>query len=611
MSAEELNSWQDKIENADKQVISDLLGSGFNIGVSTPATVAQSALPNLTVAVSALLGRDQFGNRLSNVRDAFQNGASIGVAPNTVDLTTDENAASTAVGTPGNEKIVSIFVEFERSNSDSRTDGNSDSLFFDNKESVKFNIVQSAEAALGAAVPPVLRSDQLLLADVTLIFGQSQIFNADIDQTRRQDFDLELVHGTNHVETGTDPIPNATTTVGGLLSAIDKAKLDDVDFTSSGISALFNNQAKPYQPSNVVAPSATSMDVTGAMLGKTPGGSSLVEGVVTAAPNNRVILKDEDLDDFVDGGNNKVFGRITESSGVWTLSFFVQDEISGEIAYDMTPYSGQAIVWYVQETFSLENLPTFDPSFSIPSDQLAAEYPFPIKANDNGGSLIGAFSHIQEGDNVTFSDLGGGVLGISTPDVEGTVPVGTVIVWWRPSTATPIPSGYVVADGQSISNPASPFNGQNVPNLQDKFIRGINTSVLGSYGGPAAPASGGSDSHSHGGSTAAAGDHAHTVNAHTHTVSTDGSHDHGALTLGFDSFQGTSPSNQGFDGGLGPGATGHNHRISSAGSHNHGAATGSTSPGTNTAGSHAHGVTTDAQNNIPAYIGLLYLIKIL
>lgn len=43
------------------------------------------------------------------------------------------------------------------------------------------------------------------------------------------------IHGGTHVETGTDPVPNATTGVGGLLSAVDKTKLDGIE---AGASAL-------------------------------------------------------------------------------------------------------------------------------------------------------------------------------------------------------------------------------------------------------------------------------------------------------------------------------------------------------------------------------------
>lgn len=43
------------------------------------------------------------------------------------------------------------------------------------------------------------------------------------------DADPYLSHGTEHAEGGTDAIPNATTTTGGLMSAVDKAKFDGME----------------------------------------------------------------------------------------------------------------------------------------------------------------------------------------------------------------------------------------------------------------------------------------------------------------------------------------------------------------------------------------------
>ncbi|HTP24118.1 MAG TPA: hypothetical protein VMK12_00465, partial [Anaeromyxobacteraceae bacterium] len=48
-------------------------------------------------------------------------------------------------------------------------------------------VAQGGEADAGSAIPPPLRSDAILLADVYRTFGQTQIFNADISSARRQD----------------------------------------------------------------------------------------------------------------------------------------------------------------------------------------------------------------------------------------------------------------------------------------------------------------------------------------------------------------------------------------------------------------------------------------
>lgn len=69
----------------------------------------------------------------------------------------------------------------------------------------------------------------------------------------------------------------------------------------------------------------------------------------------------------------------------------------------------------------------------------------------------------------------------------GFVPIGTVIDWWRNEDASivmPFPSGYQICDGSVINNPDSPLNGQNVPDLSDRFVLGVvHASGIGTTGG--------------------------------------------------------------------------------------------------------------------------------
>ena len=112
------------------------------------------------------------------------------------------------------------------------------------------------------------------------------------------------------------------------------------------------------------------VDVSTEMSGKNPSGGSSSPGVVVDAPYNKVILRqgsgaDED-DQFVDGDGNVVYGRITEASSVWTLSFFVLD--SGvETAYSFV--SSVDIKWYYQELYNpMLNPPIYSELAIVPSD---------------------------------------------------------------------------------------------------------------------------------------------------------------------------------------------------------------------------------------------------
>lgn len=169
----ELDDGFAELEKADQNLAADL---GF-VGVLANAVASQHApVPDLSVDVSgpgAVL--DQLGQRI--FFSALQN----------VSVAQDDGGVSTSVSAAGQEKIVSVFVKFDRALSDPRVDGNSLTVFFRRDESFKFIVAQGAQAPAGTALPPPLRSDAILLADVTRAFAQTQILNANISIARRQD----------------------------------------------------------------------------------------------------------------------------------------------------------------------------------------------------------------------------------------------------------------------------------------------------------------------------------------------------------------------------------------------------------------------------------------
>jgi len=174
-----------------EQAINDTMADQQLIGMWTGAQVSEhSPTPDLTVDVAGpAIGRDKDGNRL--FFSPLQN----------LDMSVDESNVTTSVGTPGNEKTLAIFLAFDRALSDPRLDGNNDTVFFLRSESFVLNVVQSAEAAIGLSVPPAIRIDEILLADVVIINAQTQIFNADIDDARREDV-FDLTGSPNAIKTG-------------------------------------------------------------------------------------------------------------------------------------------------------------------------------------------------------------------------------------------------------------------------------------------------------------------------------------------------------------------------------------------------------------------------
>lgn len=178
----ELDTAFDAVENALFRLALDW---GV-VGITSGAAVSERAgTPNLSVDVSGPATiYDQDGQRIS--WSPTQN----------LSVATDESSTSTAVATPGNEKWLSIFAEFVRVQSDPRTDGSGNPILFNQAEGYQLSVVQGAEAAIGLAARPALLPDRILLADVRLINGQTQVLNADISVTRRQSAFVLTVGGT-------------------------------------------------------------------------------------------------------------------------------------------------------------------------------------------------------------------------------------------------------------------------------------------------------------------------------------------------------------------------------------------------------------------------------
>ncbi len=143
------------------------------VGILTGLTVAErGAGANLTVDIAAGRGYTKLGERI--LVGALQN----------FDVSVDKDAVSTAVAGGGNSKILSVFVKFKRSTLDPRTDGNNNTVYFDQPETFEFKLIQSAEA--GAPTPPAVQPDWILLADITRAFGQATIVNANISHARAE-----------------------------------------------------------------------------------------------------------------------------------------------------------------------------------------------------------------------------------------------------------------------------------------------------------------------------------------------------------------------------------------------------------------------------------------
>lgn len=121
------------------------------------------------------------------------------------------------------------------------------------------------------------------------------------------------------------------------------------------------------QGSNISGATGTSTNVTSLLAGKSPSTGLTEEGVcVNTGPNKVRILSAATATgyrDITDSSGNLVYGRLTESAGTWTLSYYSQI-LSVQTAYTFA--APQDLFWWYQELFAPnETTSVYDPVIDL------------------------------------------------------------------------------------------------------------------------------------------------------------------------------------------------------------------------------------------------------
>lgn len=123
---------------------------------------------------------------------------------------------------------------------------------------------------------------------------------------------------------------------------------------------------RAFWSSAIAAPSTgTTLTVTTLLSGKTAGGTDTQVGVFTTAPNNKVYLRKVSDGKAVTSNGAQVFGRLTYSTGVWTVTFYTQSGGS-ESAFN---WSGNADAG---ASLSLRFVESVQIANKLPSDEVEA-----------------------------------------------------------------------------------------------------------------------------------------------------------------------------------------------------------------------------------------------
>jgi hypothetical protein len=149
---------------------------GF-FGVLDGHEVAPDSPESMDVIISGGTSYTPDGKRIFNVGDT------------TLDCSVDLDSIATAVVGVSKSKLISVFAVFDRTLLTPEYDVTNTVVYTIEEESIGFEVVQGSEVTLPTApTAPSLRSDAVLLADITLVYGQTTIVTGDISVARRQDF---------------------------------------------------------------------------------------------------------------------------------------------------------------------------------------------------------------------------------------------------------------------------------------------------------------------------------------------------------------------------------------------------------------------------------------
>lgn len=164
------------------------------------------------------------------------------------------------------------------------------------------------------------------------------------------------------IDTAFDPSTgHAHTGTAGDGPKISALNLSNIPLVGAGVQGV-----------DLVAVTGTSTVVTSQFSGYQPSTSPTVLGVVVNAPYNKIILRNSVNDEqFEDAFGNIVYGRLTNATSVWTLSYY--SEIAGtETAYTFAS-SGVRFYFQLLSPVISSTAPVYSELFFVPSSNATAD----------------------------------------------------------------------------------------------------------------------------------------------------------------------------------------------------------------------------------------------
>lgn len=221
----ELNQLQADIESEVESPIVDFYGSGIVTGVGVTAT----SPPSMSVSIASGVVYNNQGRRVVTPTSLILSCTNEGY--------TQVGQAGTCSGstiplpTGSNKKYITILLYHAVFETDLRTDGYGNTLYFRQLDSFRFRIIQGTEAENPS--PPSDPGDGgIILADILLYPGMTQIQNTDISTTRR-----------NYILTVTGRVRKIGDTMTGWLQFINSVGIRTADTGGNYKDAFFMNSS--------------------------------------------------------------------------------------------------------------------------------------------------------------------------------------------------------------------------------------------------------------------------------------------------------------------------------------------------------------------------------
>lgn len=160
----DVHTWQDNAENADRAIVTDLLGYGIAAGL----TLTEQSSPNLTLQLAAGVAYDALGRRINVPANV------------TVNLGTDTDGNTTGVAS-GQERFVAVYLRFKRTAEDPSTAPDATTVYTTQRETYEVLRVAGASAPVSTATYPATPSgNPVLLGRVKITNGMTAIRTTDV-----------------------------------------------------------------------------------------------------------------------------------------------------------------------------------------------------------------------------------------------------------------------------------------------------------------------------------------------------------------------------------------------------------------------------------------------